>query len=251
MVQATAAAASQSEAPQIKGKATNTKTNNVQPIAVKPEDNSAAKARPVIIRQTKKSKAVMVKDVKMGSLMCQSILRRHIEFITFKLFNLSVIIPVLSTSDAQAEAIEDALDKLFSRCEADLAAGIGQISALLTQQEITKLCEWRGEKVKPVEIDNPHTHRYITCLEMLDELQRHLETAWISGLVKNLERKKLMSTWREKIMKLQRAVIGLEGRARGAIRNKKLIDEAVEAGGMIEDTVNEQADLQELETLEA
>lgn len=86
---------------------------------------------------------------------------------------------------------------------------------------------------------------------MLDELQRHLETAWLSGLVKSLERKKLMSTWREKIMKLQRAVIGLEGRARGAIRSKKLIDEAVNAGGMIQDTVNEAESLQELETLEA
>ena len=47
-------------------------------------------------------------------------------------------------------------------------------------------------------------------------------------------------------MKLQRGVIGLEGRARGAIRSKKLIDEAVNAGGMIEDTANEAESLQEL-----
>lgn len=216
-------------------------------------EDKAATSRPVVIHKNSKSRAVVSRTVTVGSLICQSIFRRNIDYMAFKLFNLSVIIPVLSANDIQTKVIDETLENLFDDTLLAFNNGIVQIQTLLKANEIESddACKFDNPMSKEVKLDNPHTIRYIQCLTRLDELLRLLAHAWICGLIDSPSKKKLDSTWREYMMKLQRSIKGLEDRARGAIRNKGIIDEARKHGAEIDDRPDEAEQNQNLQTEDA
>ncbi len=186
-------------------------------------------------RRTPKSRAFLYRTYEFGCLAARQMISRNFDIVAIKLFNLSVILPVLTTDDDAVDKLDDHLDEIFTTCEKEFSDGIEQIKALLGQENIVDLCQYDDPLVRNVRIDSPNIARFMNCVRLLDQFQQLLETAWLSGLVSTRDRKITQMSWRKKIQKLAQRIIGLEGRARGAIKREGKEQQATSAGAILDD----------------
>lgn len=173
------------------------------------------------------SRAVIKRKVSFGSFQAQKVVTRSYEPLRRSLFQLSVILRIISNNDAEIEKIDQYVDEQFTSLQTELALEQARIQKILEDNGIEEYAVFsKPETFEPV-IDSRRANTFLRLIGDLDHLMVLIETAWLTGEFDDRQRRMATLNWQQRLIKLAGRIIALENRARTAA-SKKGKDEQVQ-----------------------
>lgn len=174
------------------------------------------------------SRAYINRTVSFGSFQAQKVMTRSYDALRRSLFQLSVILRIISSNEAEIEKIDQYVEDQFTTLQKELAVEQARIKKILEDNGIEDYAVFsKPEKFEPV-IDSRRANTFLRLIGDLDELMVLIETAWLTGEFDDRQRRTATLNWQQRLIKLAARIIALENRARNAATKKGKDDQVQE-----------------------
>lgn len=174
------------------------------------------------------SRAVINRTVSFGSFQAQKVMTRSYDALRRSLFQLSVILRIISNNEAEIEKIDQYVEDQFTTLQKEIALEQARIRKILEDNGIEDHASFsKPETFEPV-IDSRRANTFLRLIGDLDQLMVLIETAWLTGELDDRQRRTATVNWQQRLIKLAARIIALENRARSAASKKGKDDQVQE-----------------------
>ncbi len=197
---------------------------------------------------------VFNKTIKINSLQAQRVMTRKFERVKHALFNIDVILPIISTQEKIDEVGKLLLEDI-KKVEQDIDKSEAQFKKLIEDHGIEDKPTYTHPSEYDIEITSPQVAQFASLIKKLDVLIEQMDTLWFHGVLTNKQRKDGTYQWQQRLLKLADRITGIAKRARAAAHAQgKLVEasldsseeevsqETVDEGLLQEDEVEEAAE---------
>lgn len=179
-----------------------------------------------LLKHTGSSRAVLTKRVVLHSSPAQRILERSFETVSNRLYDISVMIPLL-TNDEIAEKVEQITISAFEEVESTIENKIAQLEELMNQNEIEANIQFTSSKTYSCELTTRYAARYLRLVLRYQDLVTMLEALWLNEFLDNTQRNRGIFSYQRRVGKLMGKLIHIDNNL------KKLKEVGAEGGAEI------------------
>lgn len=168
-----------------------------------------------------KSRPYFIQKVRLNSFHAQQVFDRGYELCATAIFNLSVMLRIISTDD-QAREVEGIVDERLNKAFEDIRAEAARLDKLAESNGIEFVgVDYSHPKDVEVKITSPRAVRYLGIIREFDALVAKLDTLWLSGVIPDGIYSSSIYDWKRRILRLAGAIRSISVRAMTAARQKQ------------------------------
>lgn len=167
-------------------------------------------------KKTAYSRAVIERTIELQSTPAIKVMNRNFKRISFALYSIAVILPIITKNDEQSLKVDELVDQWFADTEDKLAKEQMRLRKVLEDNGIDTTPHYSNPQKIQATIDTPRANEFLSLLEHLDRVVALIETGWLHGEFTNRQRHACTFMHQKILMKLAGRIIELELRSRKA-----------------------------------
>lgn len=168
------------------------------------------------------------KKIELQSEYAKRVFEDGYERTTHSLYELEVMLRVLSLSEKETDIVEKRVNERFAETESDLEQEIEQMQTLVDQQKqrgnIIEIDGYTKPYVGEAIFYSPQSGRYLKLIQRMDNLMGLIDQLWMLNVLNPKQRFNGTIGWQRRLMEFGRELQKLHLRARGALEREKIAE---------------------------
>ena len=162
-----------------------------------------------LIKHSGSSRAIRSKEVTFNCAPAQRLLERNFETVSSRLYNIGVMIPLLTTPEI-ADAVEQVTIKYFEEIENDIEKKIAQLQEIMHQHDISDSIEFTHARTFKCDITTRYAARYLRLVQRYELLVTCIEAMWLEEALDNSARNQAIFMYQRRVGKLNGKLVHID-----------------------------------------
>ncbi len=171
---------------------------------------------------------VFERQLEIKSLQAQRVMDRAFKRTVRAIYSIDAILRIIG-DDAEMDKVEEVIDELFSNVGEALRGESARLTKLMENNGISETPDYTAPKTYTVQVSSPQVGVFASLVKELDGLMVMMDTCWLLSVLDNKQRKEGTFQWQQRMLRLGRRIVSIEGRARKAAYRQGKESEVSEA----------------------
>lgn len=161
----------------------------------------------------------IAREITINTQQAQRIAKRSLEYATYSLFSLDVILPIIGDRTEIGDVdkiISDAMKAVMVEFDKKLK----QLQKVMEVADIKSLSKYSNPVVRKIEVESPQVAQFVRIIEKLDTLVQHIDTLWLNGEIPSFDRSDEIHILQRRASRLATKIVEIESRARKSAHEK-------------------------------
>lgn len=183
-------------------------TANAEPVPHRVHSETNQRPEPV-------SRAVIKSELTVNTLQGQNVMKRSFPAVSRSFFQVSVILRIIHRGDDEKiQKLSAFLSQQFDEVELEMSKEVERIKKILDDNCVEVLAEFTHPVRLNVEVDSPHSARFLKLVSKMDTLIQLIETGWLTNEFNDDQRKHATFKWQQRLNKFASRIIATESALR-------------------------------------
>ena len=161
----------------------------------------------------------IAREITIKTQQAQRIAKRSLEYATYSLFSLDVILPIIGDR-SEIGNVDKIISEAMKTVMADFDKKLKQLLKVMEVADIKSLSNYSNPVVRKIEVESPQVAQFVRIIEKLDTLVQHIDTLWLNGEIPSFDRSDEIHILQRRASRLATKIVEIESRARKAAHEK-------------------------------